>query len=225
MQRGVEPTTDLTLEGLVHDLNNVFETVAEAAELLAGDPRWTELAATIRRSVERGRGIAFGFRDTGAASVDLDLVLESAIQFAGDFLTAVHRPAVRFVRSCDPGLRLGGTSSDWERVFVNLFLNAAQAMTRGGQVEISTPREPGHVLIIVADNGPGFPERILPEVFKPYVSTGSGRSGLGLHIVDSIVRKNGGAVSASNRAQSAGAAVSIRLPIPALAPEKFSSAS
>ena len=45
----VERDTELTVAGLAHDLNNVFETLAESAELLGRDPKWARLAATIRR--------------------------------------------------------------------------------------------------------------------------------------------------------------------------------
>ncbi len=45
---------DLTLEGLVHDLNNVFQTIAESAELLEDDPKWEKLAHTLQRSAGTG---------------------------------------------------------------------------------------------------------------------------------------------------------------------------
>ena len=45
---------DLTLEGLVHDLYNVFLTIAESAELLGNDPKWQRLAHTLQRSADRG---------------------------------------------------------------------------------------------------------------------------------------------------------------------------
>ena len=51
-------TKDLTLAGLIHDLNNVFQTVIEAADLLSNDPKWVSLSNTLIRAVERGQGIA-----------------------------------------------------------------------------------------------------------------------------------------------------------------------
>ncbi len=45
----------LSRESLIHDLNNVFETITEAAELLSTDKHWKPLAATLNRSVNRGR--------------------------------------------------------------------------------------------------------------------------------------------------------------------------
>ena len=55
---------DLTLEGLVHDLNNVFQTIAESAELLEDDPRWEKLAHTLQRSAGRGHRIAHSILET-----------------------------------------------------------------------------------------------------------------------------------------------------------------
>jgi len=41
------PVADLSLEGLVHDLNNVFQTIAESADVLGNDPKWEKLARTL----------------------------------------------------------------------------------------------------------------------------------------------------------------------------------
>jgi signal transduction histidine kinase len=101
-------------------------------------------------------------------------------------------------------------------VLVNLFLNSAQAMKQGGEIQVRARRTGGSVEIVVADEGPGIPPEILPEIFKPHFSTKSSRrsafKGLGLHIVESVVSQNGGTVSAGNRAQTSGAEFTIRLP-------------
>ena len=60
------PVADLTLEGLVHDLNNVFQTIAESADMLGNDPKWEKLAHTLQRSVDRGQRIAHGILETVA---------------------------------------------------------------------------------------------------------------------------------------------------------------
>jgi signal transduction histidine kinase len=211
-----ERRTDLMLEGLVHDLNNVFQTISEAADLIAGDSRWKKLATTIRRSIRRGESIVEGFVETARGSVELAGVLAGAIEFAGDFLSAARAPDVEFDLQVEPGIRLRGLPGAWERVFVNLFLNAAQAMKQGGTVHVRSRSGAGGVEIVVWDDGPGIPPAILPEIFQPHFSTKSSRrpafKGLGLHIVESVVRQNGGAVTAANRADGAGAEFTIRLP-------------
>ncbi len=112
---------------------------------------------------------------------------------------------MRFVRQIPAGLRLPGSAKDWERVFANLFLNAAQIMRKPGRIDIAAQETDGNLTITISDNGPGIPDEILPRVFRPHVSTKtsrSGRSGLGLHIVSSIVKKYSGRVLAANRERS-----------------------
>jgi signal transduction histidine kinase len=209
---GMNAPSDLTLEGLVHDLNNVFETISEAAEMLEGDGRWSALAARIRRSVNRGRRIVGSLSASARAEQDFDTILDNSIEFASDLFRAVDASPVDFVRSVEPGLRVQGSPAAWERVLLNLFVNAAQAMKDGGTVEISAQRIPGGIEIAVADSGPGIPPEILPQIFEPHFSTKSSSAGLGLHIVKSLVAEHGGLVTANNRSGTGGAAFSIRLP-------------
>lgn len=208
-----QSTPDLTLEGLVHDLNNVFETVAEAADLLAKDARYATLAGTLQRSIEHGHRILGSFFESSLASLEFEAILDNAIAFARDSLQVVRGPHIEFARDLQPGLRLRGNPAAWERVLVNLFLNAAQAMVDGGRVEVAAHQDAGGgVQITVADNGPGISARVLPQIFEARFSTRARRSGLGLHIVHSIVTRLGGAVSAANRNPGPGAAFTIRLP-------------
>ena len=103
-----------------------------------------------------------------------------------------------------PSLPVAGNAAAWERVLVNLLLNAAQAGAH--HVEIGAgPRE-----IFVRDDGAGIPEHLLPRIFEPHVSTRSAVHGLGLSIVRSIVERNGGTVTAGNRV-SGGAEFLIRM--------------
>ncbi len=210
---GPDPAPDLRLEGLVHDLNNVFETISDAAELLENDPKWKRVGATILRSVSRGQRIVSSYTASARSLQDFNAILDNSIEFAQDILTAVEAPPVHFNCSIDPAIRLAGSAAAWERVFLNLFVNAAQAMKGGGTVDINAQRRHGKIEICVADSGPGIPEDILPQIFDAHFSTKSSSSGLGLHIVKSLVAQNGGEVTACNRADGKGAAFHINLPI------------
>lgn len=201
---------DFTLAALVHDLKNVFETIGDAAELLAGDPQWTHVAGAIDRAVERGKRIANSFQEA-AGTFELDAILSNAIQSTQDFLLTSRTPALEFVRDVEPGIRLAGRPASWERVFVNLFLNSARVMRKGGTIEISASRQDDRVEIVVCDTGPGIPDEILSQVFRRGFSTDRSRTGLGLSIVEAIVREHGGEVMAGNRA-GGGARIAIRVP-------------
>ena len=210
MDEPVDP--DLSYESLIHDLNNVFETITEAAELLNSDRRWKPLAATIGRSVRRGKRLLGAIPD---GTPNLAAIVDDAIQSVTDYCAAARKPRMRWVRRIPADTRLPGSSKDWERVFVNLFLNTAEAMRRPGRIEIETGKTDDSLSITVSDNGPGIPAEILPGLFRPHVSTKtgrSGRSGLGLHIVASIVKKYSGRVGAANRERGGGAVFTILLP-------------
>ena len=207
-----ESVTDLTLEGLVHDLNNVFETISEAADLLESDPKWAKVAGAIHRSVSRGQRIVGSYSASTRAEQEFGAILETSIEFARDLLAAVRAPAVEFV--CEPGTQVVGSTASWERVLLNLFMNAAQAMKQGGVISITASRKGNETEICVADSGPGIPPEILPQIFEPHFSTKSASPGLGLHIVKSLVSQNGGSVSARNRTDASGAAFHIRIPFP-----------
>ena len=203
---------DLTHETLIHDLNNVFETITEAAELLNTDRRWKPLAATLRRSVNRGKRLLGAIPDRAP---NLAMIIEDAIQSITDYCLAARKPRMRFMRRIASDIRLPGSSKDWERVFANLFLNAAEIMRKPGRIDIDTRSGEEGLSITVSDNGPGIPPDILPRLFRQTISTkknGSTRSGLGLHIVASIVRRYSGRVSAANRENGNGAVFTIFVP-------------
>lgn len=204
--------SDLSHETLVHDLNNVFETITEAAELLSGDKRWKSLAATLCRSVTRGKRLLGAIPDS---TPNLAAIVDDAVQSVTDYCTATRRPRIRFVRQLPADVRLPGSAKDWERVFANLFLNTAQIMHKPGRIDIAAEQAENSLAITVTDDGPGIPTDMLPRLFRPHVSTKtskSGRTGLGLHIVASIVKKYSGRVTAANRERANGAVFTISLP-------------
>ncbi len=207
--------SDLTLAGLVHDLNNVFETISESADLLAGDPQWTHVAAALLRSVERGQRIVGCYAGQSRTGQDLDDVVDRAALFLKDFLRVVPGAGrIKVAKRLGGGARLQGPAGDWERVFMNLFLNAAQAMKEtGGTITVEAERQDGNVVVSVLDDGPGIPPTLLGKIFLSRVSTKSKQGGLGLHIVRSLVETNGGRVSAANREE--GGAV-FRMTLPAI---------
>lgn len=210
MWRSGEAGPDIA--GLAHDLNNVFETISEAADLLSSQSEAAPLAAAIARSVERGRRLVEGFADEHLAPVELGVVVDRAAGFVQDLTNLLGRPEVRVERQFEPGLKLRGLASEWERVFMNLFLNAAQAMIHGGAITVRLHQFPERSEIEVSDDGPGIPQSILERIFEPNFSTRQQHPGLGLHIVETIVRRQGGEVRAANRPHGPGAEFRISLP-------------
>jgi signal transduction histidine kinase len=196
-------------------LNNVFQTVIEAADVLSTDPKWVALSNTLIRSVERGKGIT-GSLDDSTHSTEFEEILDRAIQFTEDLRISGEHPAVVFRRKIEPGLRFRGRALALERVLMNLLVNGARAATLSGQagelaIEAFTKEE--EICIVVCDSGPGIEPGILPLIFEPGFSTRSRSSGLGLHIVQTIVEDHGGTVTAANRGDVPGACFTICIPL------------
>src|SRR5262249_4226965 len=97
-------------------------------------------------------------------------------------------------------------------VLVNLFINALDAMPRGGRLRVTLTAVPdGGYRLDVADTGPGIAPEIAARLFTPFLSTKPTGTGLGLSISRRIVEEHGGALTAANR-PAGGACFSITLP-------------
>ena len=98
-----------------------------------------------------------------------------------------------------------------ERVFVNLFLNAVQAMPNGGQLSISSSLEGDELLVKVSDTGIGIPKESTSEIFRPLFTTKSKGQGLGLPICRRIVEAHKGSISFESKVNE-GTTFTIKLP-------------
>ena len=118
-------------------------------------------------------------------------------------------------------LKINSDPQQLKQVFWNIFLNACEAMPKGGFVCVSTDKIKesngsgeyiDSVRIKVEDNGPGIDTKVIKDIFKPFSTTKKGGSGLGLAIVKRIVEGLGGNVSGQNLA-GGGMAIAITLPL------------
>jgi len=99
------------------------------------------------------------------------------------------------------------------QVFLNLILNAQQAIEGPGRISVFSGVEGGQVVVKVSDNGPGLPEGCLENLFSPGWTTKSEEegTGLGLFISRRIVERHGGKIEAGNN-ESGGAVFVVTLP-------------
>jgi two-component system, NtrC family, sensor kinase len=106
-----------------------------------------------------------------------------------------------------------------EQLFLNLMLNAVQAMPGGGTLTLKTRVRDGRVVVEVRDTGSGIPPEIRPRIFDPFFTTrevGQG-TGLGLAVSDSIVAAHGGTISVDS---AVGAGTSFRIAFAAVPRER-----
>jgi signal transduction histidine kinase len=121
----------------------------------------------------------------------------------------------RFARQL-PHVRID--ADQMQQVFLNLLMNADQAMPAGGTIAIATDRRGEDAIQIeIADEGAGIPDEDAGKLFEPFFSTKSRGSGLGLSIVMQIVVAHGGTVVAENR-PGGGAVLRVVLPLAPGAP-------
>jgi signal transduction histidine kinase len=197
---------DISLAGLAHDLNNVFQTLVGVAMQLENEP---ELAAAILRCVERGQNIAAGLASDSQVLTPFSTIVANATDFVRDFQAATCAPKTTVTSEIEPGIEFPNHGA-WERVLINLFLNSVRAMPHGGSIHVVAKHIAGGLQIRVADEGSGIPQELLDRLFEPHVS-GNGSTGLGLSIVQSIIRAHNGRVEASNREGASGAEFVITL--------------
>ena len=110
--------------------------------------------------------------------------------------------------------KLRGHPGKIGQVFLNLIVNANQAIEKQGRIKISTRQHESLVIACVEDNGCGIPEAVLDKIFDPFFTTkkiGEG-TGLGLSIVSSIVQQEGGYIEVHSETGT-GTRIQVSLPL------------
>jgi len=110
------------------------------------------------------------------------------------------------------GTAVVGDAGQLSQVFLNLILNAREAMGPGGVLTIVTSSANGHVEVQVADTGCGIHPKDMPHVFEPFFSKKTNGTGLGLSIVQSIIQEHGGTVAVQST-PGCGTTFIVRLPL------------
>ena len=112
---------------------------------------------------------------------------------------------------CPPPDFVHADQDKLSQVFLNLFLNAIQAMKNGGTLKVVTSRDQEQLLCRVEDSGCGIDAKLLPKIFDPYVTTKSGGTGLGLAMSVKIIEEHGGRIDISST-PGQGTTVGVSLP-------------
>jgi signal transduction histidine kinase len=216
--------------GVVHDLNNLLNTLVMHAELgrerAEGSPlaanHFDRIRAATRRATELTGLLRRYMRDDRmTAATRVPVRVAAAVEEVIGLLRPAIPRRVQVELELDPGAVIAGEAVHIHQIVSNLVLNAVQALgTRPDarvRVAVATTTHAsggGAVELVVADNGPGLPPAVRARCFEPFFTTkpaGEG-TGLGLAVVHAIVTEVLGGTIAAEDAPEGGACFRVRIP-------------
>lgn len=195
--------------GIAHEIRNPLSSIKGFATFLAGkiqsDGPDKEAAKVMIQEVDRLNRVVSELLEFARPGqpvlkpVEANAVIARALRLCGSD-AAAKSVEVRF----EPDTSLPPVPLDAERmtqVLLNLFLNAIQAMDRGGVLDVSAriKGEPARLTLRVADTGAGMAPEVVASIFNPYFTTRPSGTGLGLAIVHRVVEGHGGEIKVESR--------------------------
>ena len=211
--------------GIAHDMNNVLAAVMGMATLLqlkhAAEPSLAKSLQTIENAATRGRDLVKGLTDFARKGLHEPAVMDlnALVRRELDLLIRTSRQRFVFEVQLDKDLPpIMGEATTLGSAFMNLCVNAFDAMPRGGTLWIRTFRQEGRVMLQIQDTGEGIPQEILPRVTEPFFTTkAAGRgTGLGLAMVYGTAKAHGGTLDILSEV---GEGTCITLGFPSLLPD------
>lgn len=195
--------------GVAHELNNPLNNIMLTAHSLLEDYKdlseaeQVEMINDIIGETDRSRSIVRNLLDFTRESesvsepIDLGALVDTTTRLA---LNQAKVSGVNIEVKAQPKLpQIRGDKQQLKQVFLNLILNALDAVGKNGKIEIRVENAPtpGFLAVRVKDDGCGIPAHILPHIFDPFFTTksvGKG-TGLGLSVSQGIVTKHGGRIN------------------------------
>jgi PAS domain S-box-containing protein len=197
--------------GIAHELRNPLagiKTTAQAlGEEMSGDDSRREYLHRITKEIDRLNDLLktfFSFakpQNLNLAHCHIRDIINEIIPF---LIKEIADKGIRFIEDYHPQLpNIKVDKTQMHQVFLNLFLNAIQAMPNGGELKIEaspTLSDPlkgfrqNYVRVIISDTGKGIPSQIVHKIFDPFFTTKPKGIGLGLSITYQIIKKHGGTI-------------------------------
>ena len=210
--------------GVVHELNTPLSVIAAAAQLILREEGLPEhvlelverIGGEAQRLSQLSRGIlSFSRQDAGGeGEADLNLVLSDVVQM---LTYEIQKRSVTVYQVFDHELPLlSADAGRLKQVFINLIMNALQAMEEGGTITLETlVADDGTCEVRIRDTGHGIPENAIDRIFEPFFTTkGAGvGTGLGLFVTRQIISVLGGRIEVESRVGQ-GTCFFIRIPMP-----------
>jgi PAS domain S-box-containing protein len=216
---------------LAHELRNPLGPIRHAVNILRArtpQPEELEWATNIldRQTEHLTRlvedlldvsRITRGTIELHKEQVDITTVLTGAVEVSATLIEK-HRHQLIVTPPSEP-LSVEGDATRLTQVVMNLLDNAAKYTDSGGRIWLSAEREDDDAVIRVRDTGIGIARDLLPRIFDMFTQAGAsversqGGLGVGLALVDRLVKLHGGSVSATSGGPGAGSEFTIRLPL------------
>ena len=199
----------LLAAGVAHEVNTPLAVISTYAQMLgkqvAGDEQKSRILEKIARQTFRASEIVnslLNFSRTSTSELS-EVQLNKVIQETLSLLEHEMKKAGIEVRAkLDPRLDpVKGNSGKLQQVFLNLFLNARDAMEPRGVLEVTTSCGDNGVIVEVIDTGHGIAPEHLSRIYDPFFTTKSAKkgTGLGLSVTYGIIQEHGGAIEAISR--------------------------
>src|SRR5690348_2940756 len=194
----------LLAAGVAHEVNTPLAVISNYIQMLAkqmpeDDPRHNIIDKIVKQTFRASEIVnnLLNFSRTGAAEladIDVNRVVEETLSLVAHPLKTSQIHIVKQLGESLPPVR--GSANKLQQVFLNLFLNARDAMPGGGMLEVRTAAHNGSVEIEVADTGAGIPREDIHRIFDPFFTTKSnGRgTGLGLSVSYGIIKEHAGKI-------------------------------
>ena len=194
----------LLAAGVAHEVNTPLAVISNYIQMLAkqmpdGDPRQTIIEKIVKQTFRASEIVnnLLNFSRTGAAEatdIDVNRVVEETLSLVSHPLRTSQIQVVKHLGEAIPAVR--GSANKLQQVFLNLFLNARDAMPGGGLLEVRTGTHNGSVEIEVVDTGAGIPREHIHRIFDPFFTTkANGRgTGLGLSVSYGIIQEHSGKI-------------------------------
>jgi two-component system sensor histidine kinase HydH len=194
--------------GFVHDLKNHLSTLRLNLQLLAEDfqepqtqreRRALDRILRLQNECQRLVDISNDFlrfarvKDLQLTPANIAEVIEELTDFFGPMARAANIEIKSYLPADLPLVALDRDM--FKQALLNLLLNAQQAMPAGGEITLLARAEPEGVLFEVIDTGRGMTPEVLAQAFRPFYSTRSGGSGLGLPTSRKIIEAHGGTIA------------------------------
>jgi PAS domain S-box-containing protein len=216
--------------GLIHEIRNPLVSIKTYAQFLPSRGTSEEFREMFSRAAVREIGriddLLDRFRTMSRASHYPMETLDVSVPLRDTLETLHAQMEDRQIRLRQVGdgahSSVLGNASQLQQLFLNLCLNAIQAMEPGGELTVRVAdlsESGGRTLIVeVADTGPGIPENLLATVFDPFVTTKPHGTGLGLAICRGIADAHHARLGARNNVERPGCTFTVEFPVPSARP-------